>query len=224
MAGPVKSRSRRGGDGNAVMLLSLKIILLAFFIFLNAMSDFEIERTDKALASIQQTFRGEVSSISHGAHSSAARHTLPATNRALRRLGEEAARTLPLTRWAADPRRRKLVLSLPAEALFRPASAELRAPARDRLRHVARLLRSERRRGQDFDLALLHGHTTTLLPAARRGTTALDVETRRVSRLARLFAKTGLDPARLAVGLVAGAPGELRLVVTLVAGSAGRLR
>ena len=43
-----------------MLLLSLKLILLAFFILLNSLADFEAGRARAVLASVNQAFNGKI--------------------------------------------------------------------------------------------------------------------------------------------------------------------
>ncbi len=55
-----RSTGSTNGNGNMVLLLSLNLILLAFFILLNSLADFEADRARAVLASVKQAFSGTI--------------------------------------------------------------------------------------------------------------------------------------------------------------------
>ena len=60
MASPSDPGIRRDDNKYIVLLLSLKLILLAFFILMNALSEFETRRTETVLDSVSRAFRGSI--------------------------------------------------------------------------------------------------------------------------------------------------------------------
>jgi len=60
MAGGTPRSGMGQGNGNIIALLSLNILLLAFFILLNSLSSFEEERRDAVMDSVRQAFQGLV--------------------------------------------------------------------------------------------------------------------------------------------------------------------
>ena len=62
-SGAARRPGARQGDPNVVALLSLKLILLGFFILLNALSEYEESRTRMVLESVNEAFNGRVDAL-----------------------------------------------------------------------------------------------------------------------------------------------------------------
>lgn len=189
-----------GGDANVVALLSLKLLLLAFFILLNAMASYEEERTRAVIESLRSTFHGDTPAVAPQARYSAALGPLEEGGGPV----EEAARlfrqNVPAVVVEAEQAGRRLRLTIPVAQLFRPGEVDLRA---DRLLLMQRLAKSLTQRG-DFELQFLYPTTTPgnePLP-----TQALEV--RRAGRFARSMEGLGLPPRMLSVGVMKPPPGS----------------
>ena len=59
MMGAASTGHDTRSNSNTTLLLSLNLILLAFFILLNSLADFETDRARAVLASVKQAFNGK---------------------------------------------------------------------------------------------------------------------------------------------------------------------
>ena len=207
-----RQQDGRRSDPNVVALLSLKLVLLGFFILLNALSEFEEHRTRSVLESVNEAFDGQIEAPESHAPFAAALGPLEQG----REMMEEVARLfqslIPAVRSEHAARRGRLQLELPAETLFRPGGIGLQ-PGRDLLlRRFVAALSGDGRIGLDFEVELLHGTavgagTTSAAPAG--GT----LQMRRLGALARLLGRLGVPARKLSIGMLPGRPGKVLLVL-----------
>ncbi len=62
MTAAVPTGRNREGSSNIVLLLSLMLILLAFFILLNSLSEFEAGKARAVIESVNRAFNGKIES------------------------------------------------------------------------------------------------------------------------------------------------------------------
>jgi hypothetical protein len=211
-SGAARQPGARHGDPNVVALLSLKLILLGFFILLNALSEYEESRTRMVLESVNEAFNGRVDAPESFAPFSAGLGPLEQGAAMMEDVGRLFRSLIPAVRSEHAADRGRLLLELPSETLFRPAGVALQ-PGRDLLlRRFAAALTSDGRLGLDFEVELLHGTAgdTSAAPSAATGGT---LEMRRLGALVRLLVRLGVPARKLSVGLLPGRPGRVRLVV-----------
>lgn len=202
----------RQGDPNVVALLSLKLILLGFFILLNALSEYEESRTRRVLDSVNEAFKGRVDQPKSYAPVSAGLGPLEESTVMMEDVGRLFHSLIPAVRSEHAADRGRLQLELPAETLFRPGGIALQ-PGRDLLlRRFAAALTGDGRLGLDFEVELLHGTAadTYVVPSVAAGGT---LEMRRLGALVRLLVRLGVPAGKLSVGLLPGRRGKVRLVV-----------
>ncbi|MBK1670061.1 hypothetical protein CKO28_18665 [Rhodovibrio sodomensis] len=211
LASRLATSTRSGPNANIVAMLSLKLLLLAFFILLTTISDYEEERSRAVMYSVAVTFAG-------GMPASEGRPVPDAGVGALEKqasLSEQIRalfkQTLPLVEVETAADGRVLRLEVRAADLFDMGQAELRPQRRILLRRLANALTDPRRGPALYTVDVLHavppgdGAAATRLPASRSGTivrglTALGVPSDRLS--------TGLWPTR-------GNPGRIAFEITL---------
>ncbi len=212
-----------------MLLLSLNLILLAFFIVLNSLADIEADRARAVLASINQTFNGEVEVGGYRPAVSSLLGALPEVEAKMREVGSLFEAIAPLAQ-AKSIRRASLVqIDLPANALFEPASLRFRQGRQVLLARLAQSLRKGPVDAPRYLVEILVG-TGPLAAgdsdAAAAGTPSLEL--RRAAVLAASLSAEGAPLDGLSTGLLPGAPDSLRFVVRLrpdigaAAGSAGR--
>ncbi len=202
----------RRGDPNVVALLSLKLLLLGFFILLNALSEFEEHRTRSVLDSVNEAFDGRIDAPESHAPFAAALGPLEQGRAMMEEVGRLFHALIPAVRSEHAADRGRLQLELPADTLFRPGGIALQ-PGRDLLlRRLVAALASDGRLGLDFEVELLHGAAADAydVPAAAPGGT---LEMRRLGALVRLLVRLGVPASKLSIGLLPGRPGRARLVL-----------
>lgn len=187
-------------DLNVVALLSLKLLLLAFFILLNTLSKFEDEKTRRVLESVNDAFNGQVQSVRNVSSSSGAVSVLNDSRSLIAELQRLFKTQLPAVKVAKSERATQFRLELPAQELFRDGSAQLRRGRMVLLKRVSEALRRRQAAGLDFQLRLFYGVEST---GQRRFGAPLPtlLEIRRVSRLLDEFEAREVAPERLSLGI-----------------------
>ncbi len=198
----------RRGDPNVVALLSLKLVLLGFFILLNALSEFEEHRTRSVLESVNEAFDGRIDAPESHAPFAAALGPLEQGREMMEEVGRLFHSLIPAVRSEHAADRGRLQLELPAETLFRPGGIALQ-PGRDLLlRRLVAALTSDGRQVLDFEIELLHGADAVTASSAAAGGT---LEMRRLGALVRLLHRLGLPARKLSIGILPGRPGKVRM-------------
>lgn len=190
-------------DPTVVVLLSLYLLLLAFFILLNSISNYEETRAEVAIGSLTATFRTDLplqvdrmsASTSTGYFRAAA-----AFRRDVRQLFEE---TLPLARFAPVQRGGTFRVTLPADQLFHAGTTRFRVNGRRLLDGIADSL-NRQEPGLRFEAELLLGAGPRLPDGATSG--AL-LEVRRAGLFARDLRARGAPPTSILAGIRPGDPG-----------------
>mgnify|MGYP000022827601 CR=1 FL=1 len=189
------------------LLLALYLILLAFFIVLNALSTFEEMKTRAVQSSLASTFTSivepemvtTVTSESGRVAEQGEFHT---------KITELFAAAIPAAKVEVLQPGNLMIVRFHPRSLFFPKSTEVR-PARypliDRL--VATIAASPRGREHEMELIMgLDKKPTAKLPP--RGTLAIQ----RAGAFARLARDRGMPPDGLAVGVEPGHPDEVRML------------
>lgn len=193
------------GNASLIGLLSLQLLLLAFFILLTSVSRFETERAHAVIASVQQAF-SSLSEEAAGAFGDSGSATY-ALAEVERRLGDLAAAGLPITQVAVEQEPGVVRVELPADLLFRPresAASPAGGDFLDRLMAVLGGLPS----GHRYDLSVRLGSGDgNARDVARSGT------------LARALLTAGAPPQATAVGLTRQHAGRVAFLIRLSASS-----
>ena len=214
MAKAAQAGKTARGDPNIVALLSLKLLLLAFFILLNALSKFEDEKTRRVLESVNDAFNGQVQAVRNVSSYSGAIGSL----RDSRTLAVELLRlfraSIPAAEVTKSERGDRFLIEFPAATLFRQQRAELRSESQAVLKRLAETLRQRQGVGVDFVVTILHGVASTRdRRLSSDGPQRLEI--RRGNRLIEELQARGLEAGRLSMGLLPGAAGKLRVEITL---------
>ena len=211
---------RRGAqkDPNIVALLSLQLLLLAFFILLNAMSKFEDEKTRRVLESVNDTFNGQVQAVRNAATYSGAIGSLDGGRSLVAELKRLFTSALPATRVLQTSRANLFRLELPAAKLFEAGSAELRSGRLGLLRRISDALKQRQALGQDFRLRWLHGVASTRDRRLAAPTPRL-LEIRRLGHVVEELLARGVAPERLAIGVEPIGEGRMVLEIRLPEGA-----
>ena len=205
-------QSGSGRDPNLVGLLSLQLLLLAFFILLVSMSSFDTQRVRSVLGSVQSAF----------SDASSTREGDAETNRAdaivLDAITDEIEGVLA-TALQLDRVERvgggAVDVELAAETLFAAGTAQLLPGRSEMLKRIVTAL-DRRPAGYRYDLDVLLGRS-----GSEAGMSGGDLpapptlEIDRAGALAQAFQNSGAQESGIAAGLLPTAPGKLRLVIRL---------
>ncbi len=217
-AGPARPRV----DPNIVALLSLKLLLLGFFILLNALSSYEEDRARRVLESVNEAFDGRVEARESHAPFQAALGSLEETAAMIGAIGRLFKSRIPAVRSEASFDGTRLRLELAAGSLFKPGTTQLQPGRGLLLNRFAKALLRGGRTGLDYEMEILHGVPAgAVRRLAAAGADALEVQ--RTSQLVRDLIGRGVPPDRLSVGLIPGRAGRLQLVVQTFEGPPRRL-
>ena len=209
-------------DPNIVALLSLMLLLLGFFILLNALSHYEEDRARRVLESVNEAFNGRVEAHETHAAFPAALGPLEETAAMIGAIGRLFESRIPAVRSEASVDGNRLRLELSAGSLFRPGTTELQPGRGILLDRFAKALVRDGWSGLDYELEILHGVPAGAAPRlAAAGARGLEV--RRTSQLVRDLIGRGVPPNKLSVGLVPGREGRFQLVVQIFEGPRQRL-
>ncbi len=201
------------------MLLSLNLILLAFFILLNALSQFEQDKARAVLDSIDKAFNGDITSPQSRSTYQASLGALPETKDLVNEVGSLFESITPATRTEKTQRAPVLRIDLPASTLFEPGQPGLKPSRKSLIRRLARALIRGTMTGLIFDLAILHGvppgvATPGLGPIPGQ-TPEIPLEVRRTETLARRLLAQGLPRESPSLATQPARPETLRFVLTV---------
>ncbi len=214
MTAAVPTSRDREGSSNIVLLLSLMLILLAFFILLNSLSEFEAGKAQAVIESVNRAFNGKIESGDRTPAYSASLGALPEAEAKMREVASLFEAIVPSARAKRIRRAKAVRVELPAASLFRPAGVRLRPGGEILIQRLARLLARDPRGGPSYDLEVLLG--VGVPPARGAGPVTPDprsLEVRRAALLAQRLIEEGLPPPVLSIGLLPRQPGTLRFVV-----------
>lgn len=210
MAGVTKEPGQRQSNSHIVALLSLKILLLAFFILLNALSSFEEERRTAVIDSVRQAFQGVLPSPVNLRPSPAALDAFMGAEEVVEALHQLFGPSLPIVERRDNPGLWTLQVDIPAADLFGGDGAELSPDGAETLRLVAGVLGDPR--------SPLPGYRVDVLYGVAGGGSGLDRhrgDLARAGALVRRLQRDGLAPDGLSAGLLPSFGGQVRLHFTL---------
>ena len=194
-------------DPNLLTLLSLNLLLLAFFILLASISHFDEARVRSVIDSVQVAFRG-AAAPSSGPAAVAAAESL-----AIRTVQEEiralAEQSIPLTR-VERAGVGEIRIDLPVDALFRPGEARVNPAQTPFLQRLT---------------AMLAGGPATLryeIDVTQADIGDRPTEVARAGAVVRALAGAGAPADGLSAVTGPGDPGWVRLVIRFVEGDRPR--
>jgi hypothetical protein len=204
--------AKRGelADSNIVLLLSLKLILLAFFILLNAISDYEEARTKSVISSVNRAFSGQLEPINAPALLDGSPGLLPEAETLINDVGSLFESIIPAIRSTRTDRARIVHIDLPSGALFKIGADRLRPDRTEMIRRFAKTLLRYNAREIVYKLEFLHG-----VPADGAAGALREQEVRRASGVVSLLAGAGLPADLLSIGVLPGRSGRVSFVLTL---------
>ncbi|QJE73001.1 hypothetical protein HHL28_07785 [Aerophototrophica crusticola] len=194
------------GDGSTglVLYLALFVLLLAFFILLNALSNFHQDKVGAVRESVERAF--SLSTDRDGAGTDRQREGARAeAARALRDLGDLVRAELPLAKLEAGADGDTLVVALPVTVLVEAGAV---APGASGLLHRAAVALQPRAGGVQVEMELLLATS----PGVDKG-----MQVAQAGLLARELQKLGAPAAPVSIGLERGVPGTARLLFRIQA-------
>lgn len=214
MAASLLQGGSKRRDANIVAMLSLYLLLLAFFILLNTLSKLEDDRTRVVLESVNAAFDGRVESIASVRPYSAALGPLKDAAALMADLNRLFDQTVPAVRTEVAADAPVLRLELDASALFRSGRVDLLAGRELLLSRMSEALLSERNSALFFELELLHGVPAKgIRTVAEAGDRSLEIL--RMGVLVSELVVREVPAERLSIGLVPGRPGMVQVVVRI---------
>ena len=210
MSGPQLRPGQQQSSSHIMALLSLKVLLLAFFILLNALSNFEHERSTAVLESVREAFRGIVPADHSRSSEAAALDVFEGQEDIAEALGRLFDDTLPVVERSDAANTQTLQVDMPADDLFAGNSPVVSGQGLDTLKTIAAVLTDERYSGQDYQVDFLYG-----LEAGDAATADRLLELRRAGALVRILERDAVPPARLSTGFMPSFSGRVRIHFTL---------
>lgn len=207
MDAPLSQQRQRRRDPTVFVFLSLYLLLLAFFVLLNAISKKESARAEMAIGSLTSTFRTsvDVSVDQLVASTSAGVFRARAVFFAdVKKLFEQ---TLPIADFEAVQRGTVLRTELSIAEIFRPERAQLHSKSGPLLDGIANSI-SGGVSGIRYEMELLIG-TGPVLPQGAGAHQSMAV--RRAGAFARELRARGVPPEAIRVGVMPGDLGQLQL-------------
>jgi hypothetical protein len=198
------------GDGNIVLLLSLKLILLAFFILLNALSDFEEARSKQVINSVNEAFSGQHNPINAPALLDGSPGLLPEAETLINDVGSLFESIVPVIESTRTDRARVVEIDLPSSALFKIGSDTLRPDRTGLIRRLAQSLLQRNANEIVYNLEFVHG-----VPEGGATGALRQQEVRRASGVVTLLAGAGLPLDRLSIGVLPGRAGRVAFVLSI---------
>ncbi len=211
----------KAGDRNLIALLSLKLMLLAFFIVLTTMADQGVERSDAVIDSVKRSFQGLI----HGGDEAAGAGGQPTVGPLegvgplIEKIGRIFGSALPLADGEDAPGALSFRLDLPLEALLQPADGTVTAEGAALLDRLGATLRqAEEMRGLYYEVEVLIKARLAGDADERRGPARLS------ARLVRALKSAGIPADRLVAGLAAEVPdAQVRLALRFAEAPPARL-
>lgn len=216
-AGLTIPRVGRGGgthvnpnNGSIVLLLSLFLLLLVFFIVLNAQSLQTVHKVKAVAASLEKSFPAFVVDprLREGTQAVVSRAGTVFAVQRLDGVGGLFATAIAVAKVETVSPGHLLEVRLPADDLFESGSMTLRADRQGLIDRVVDALR-ESRQGERIELDALLGIGPTGVPSQPPGPVA------RAGVLARALVEGGAPPQNVTVGIERGDPGGVRLLFSL---------
>lgn len=187
------------GSTGLVLYLAVFVLLLAFFILLNALSNFHRDKVGAVRESVERAF--SLAADPQGAGTDRQREGARAeAARALRDLGDLVRAELPLAKLEVGAEGETLAVALPVTALVAAGSV---APGAGGLLHRAAAALQPRAGGVQVEMELL----LSTSPGVDKGP-----QVAQAGLVARELQRLGAPAAPVSIGLERGVPGTARLL------------
>ncbi|WP_120496243.1 flagellar motor protein MotB [Kiloniella sp. EL199] len=212
MLGLLFRRRRDDGDRNYVALLSLKLLLLAFFIMLNALSSYEEEKARAVLESVNNTFQGDASHMERHASFDQALDNIDDKSDLVVEIERLFETTIPAVEREQGSTQNFLRLRLPVRAMFLEDEVDLASGRELLLKRLAQSL-------QKLDLEERYYEFEFLYGTAARNTDSQaelsDLILKRLEAVANEIVAAGILKNRLVVGLQPNRAGSVFVVIRI---------
>ncbi len=210
MAGVAKQPAQRQSSSHIVALLSLKILLLAFFILLNALSTFEEEKRSAVVDSVREAFQGVLPAPVNLSRSPAALDIFKGAEEVIDELHQLFGGDLPIVERRDSPGSWTLQVDIPESDLFSEGGRELVPDGAETLRLIAGVLVDPTVARPSYRLDLLYG-----IEGRNSGLEGHRAALARAGVLVRELERQGLEAPRLSTGLLPSFAGQVRLYFTI---------
>ncbi|HMA15265.1 MAG: hypothetical protein ACM35H_15885 [Bacteroidota bacterium] len=210
MAGASPHSGQGQSNSHIVALLSLKVLLLAFFILLNALASFEEERRTAVVESVRQAFRGLVPASDNLSVNPSGAAVFDGGEDVADVLKQLFGADLPLVERPETSQARVLHIDLPVTDLFADNGDELQPEGAETLRLVAGVLTDPRFAAQQIHVDVLFG-----LAGPSSGLAGNRAALLRAALLVRALERDRVPAARLSAGLLPDFGGQVRLHFTI---------
>ncbi|MGD1876904.1 MAG: flagellar motor protein MotB [Kiloniellaceae bacterium] len=191
-------------------MLSLNILLLAFFILLNSMASFEEERRDAVVDSVREAFQGLVPADRNLTADPAALDIFEGADDVIDSLNQLFGDNLPLVESQDAAGNRVIKVDMPAGDLFAAQGDALRPDGAETLRLIGAVLDDPRFISPGYQVDVLYG-----LPGKASGIEGNRPALMRAGTVVRELVRQGLPPARLSAGLLPELPDQVRILFTI---------
>ena len=196
---PSGDPSEPSDGGSIVLFLGLYLLLVAFFIMLNAISHFDDGRVKEAVASVSETFQSPRPSSASQVRIALDGKTRIVPTTLFGNLQAEFRKALPVVEIEEDSEGGVLTVTLAARALFAPGRVHLDPAQAALVDTVAGVLKDgPARRHRVLELTVGDG-VAARLPGAQ-----LPLGVNRAGALARSLVERGVRPASILAGVRAG--------------------
>ncbi len=196
MSAPGHSAKGNASERTNVLLLGLYLIVLAFFIMLNAISHREDLRSKAVMGSVNSSFSAEPELVTGLIQATARYKSTPAEQQALDSVRRLFVSALPLAVYPASQPHDQITVLLPAEELFKPGTALPRMEMEAMLAQLAELV-SANHSGKYFEIEIIPRSGEARLDGA-------DLTLRRAGALVSDLRSRGVPAERLAAGVARG--------------------
>ncbi|MEQ9640489.1 MAG: hypothetical protein RIM84_10755 [Alphaproteobacteria bacterium] len=202
--GPEQDTQRN--DGSVVILISLYLLLLAFFIMLTALSQRELTRAEAAVGSVTKVFNPDIAKQTLDKSTDSPAGLFRARDAYLSSVRATFADTLPVADFENLADGNLLRAEVPVENLFRPGTTDLFASSQSLLGGLgAALNRQEPELRLRLEVLLRSG---PVLPTGDQLGQVLEV--RRVAAISEALRGQGAPARLISVGVGPGDPGQVR--------------
>lgn len=154
---PAHSQTKNDSNAHIVLLLSLELILLAFFILLNGLAEFEKNKQAQVLDSVNRAFRGSVQTPPHASELPASLGVMPLPKSLTDEIGSLFESFVPSARATQTDQATVMSVEMPAAALFRPGENRIRPERKVLIRRLARAMMRDPGGILKYELAFEHG-------------------------------------------------------------------
>ena len=201
------------GGGQTVLLLSLKLILLAFFVLLNSLSEFETQKTQAVLDSVDRAFRGKIVTPRDAADTAASLGVLRLPRSLVNEIGSLFESFVPQAKMRQTRQATALRVEMPIGSLFKPGADKIRPERKVLIRRLARALMGDPSGVLKYELSFLHGLPEGV--AGRPAEAGVSLAVRRADSIARYLVRQAIPPDVVAVGLEPESPDTVVFVLRL---------